>query len=65
MYEESTLITWGNLKDKYNLQNKDFFKWRQIVAAIPNEWKTKLLKPPTPQPNSQHLQLMSCCIPID
>ena len=42
MYEEGTLITWENFKDKYNLQNKDFFKWRQIVDAIPNEWKTKI-----------------------
>ena len=67
MYEEGTLITWENFKDKYNLQNKDFFKWRQIVAAIPNDWKTKIAEnpQPTPLPPSQHLQLLSRCIPIE
>ena len=67
MYEEGTLITWGNFKDKYNLQNKDFFKWRQIVAAIPNDWKTKIAENPQPTPSTppQHLQLLSCCIPIE
>ena len=67
MYEEGTLITWENFKDKYNLQNKDFFKWRQIVAAIPNDWKTRIAENPQPttSPPPQHLQLLSRCIPIE
>ena len=57
MYEEGTLITWENFKDKYNLQNKDFFKWRQIVSAIPNKCKSKIAKNPQPThlPPVQHL----------
>ena len=67
MYEEGTLITWENFKDKYNLQNKDFFKWRQIVAAIPNDWKTKIAEnlQPIPSPPPQHFQLLYRCIPIE
>ena len=34
------MLDWTSFKNKFNLQNGDFFKWRQIVEAIPNRWKT-------------------------
>ena len=36
------LITWEIFKNKHNLSNSAFFKWRQIINAIPLRWKIKL-----------------------
>ena len=57
MYAEGTLITWENFNDKYNLQKKDFFKWRHLVAAI---GKLKLLKTPNQLLRHHHNTSNSC-----
>ena len=42
LFENGQLIPFENFKTSHNLLNKDFFSWRQIVAAIPRAWKTIL-----------------------
>ena len=32
-------LEWTSFKTKYNLENTEYFKWRQIVNAILNRWK--------------------------
>ena len=34
------MLEWSSFKNKFNLENKEYFKWRQIITAIPNRWKT-------------------------
>ena len=37
-------LDWPNLKSKFVLENNDYFKWRQLVNAIPSDWKTILAR---------------------
>ena len=39
LYLRNRLINWNELKTKFNLCNKHYFKWIQIVKAIPIRWK--------------------------
>lgn len=32
-------LDWQNFKSKYNLENSDFFRWRQLIGAVPRDWK--------------------------
>ena len=32
-------MSWQNFKTKYSFENRDFFRWRQIIGPIPNDWK--------------------------
>ena len=44
LFQGKQLYEWNVFKEKYKLKNKDFFKWRQIIDAIPKKWK-KLCSP--------------------
>ena len=37
--EDGNLSTWQTFRDKMCLNNSEFFKWRQIIDAIPQRWK--------------------------
>ena len=39
LFHQNKLIDWQNFKEKSNLSQKDYFRWRQIVTAIPKSWK--------------------------
>ena len=41
--ESGAILNWECFKNKYNLENRDFFKWRQMISAIPSEWKEKIV----------------------
>ena len=43
LFQGKQLYEWNVFKEKYKLKNKDFFKWRQIIDAIPKKWK-KLIR---------------------
>ena len=34
------MLDWTSFKNKFSLQNNIFFRWRQIINAIPNRWKS-------------------------
>ena len=37
--ENGCFLNWQNFKHKYQLEENNFFRWRQLIAAIPREWK--------------------------
>ena len=39
---DGDLIVWETFRDKWNLSNAHYFKWRQIADAIPARWKCTL-----------------------
>ena len=43
MNTENEFKTWDEIKIIYELSDKSYFKWRQIISSIPKTWK-KLLK---------------------
>ena len=43
MNTENEFKTWDEIKISYELSDKSYFKWRQIISSIPKTWK-KLLK---------------------
>ena len=40
---KNKLKTWDEIKVTYELSNKSYFKWRQIISSVPKTWK-KILK---------------------
>ena len=61
------LYEWNVYKEKYKLRNTDFFKWRQIIDAIPKKWK-KLIRTDNVGGNfekKQHLLHLTRPIPIE
>ena len=67
-FENGILLYWDVFKNKYDLQNKDYFKWRQIVTAIPTAWKTCIAENPLEQvttPPLQHVLQLTKEIPLD
>ena len=68
LFENGALIPWNRFRSKYNLHNNDFFKWRQLVSAIPSSWKTCISENPSVQvtsPPKQHALQLTNDIPID
>ena len=60
-----TLLNWDEFKNKFNLENKDFFKWRQIISAIPSEWKEKIIShAPLQEPIFQHTLQLTRPLPL-
>ena len=57
LFQENKLMFWQCFKQKFDLANKDFFKWRQIINAIPREWKNLIEadNATIDPPNCQHL----------
>ena len=39
LFENVRIISWINLKGKYELTNNMFFQWAQLKDAIPPRWK--------------------------
>ena len=37
--ENGYFLNWQNFKAKYNVAETSFFRWRQLMAAIPRDWK--------------------------
>ena len=46
LFSNGSLVPWDAFKNEHNLQNRDFFKWRQLVSAIPQEWKNMIADNP-------------------
>ena len=44
LFDEKKLKPWNELKEEFSLANTDHFKYMQLCNAIPNSWKTSLLK---------------------
>ena len=69
LFHGKHLYEWNVFKEKYKLRNKDFFKWRQIIDAIPKKWK-KLIRTENVQnvqsnfDKMQHLLHLTRPIPI-
>ena len=40
---KNELETWDEIKVTYELSDKSYFKWRQIISSVPKTW-TKILK---------------------
>ena len=59
IWENGQIMTWNSFKRKFNLCNQHFFKYRQIVDAIPLSWKTKLRETnPETLPNQPEMHIM-------
>ena len=67
MYLRNRLINWNELKTKFNLCNKHYFKWIQIVKAIPTRWKQIIDQNDTEITitKDQHLLMLTRKIPLD
>ena len=66
--ENNSLYGWNNFKEKMNLNNDFFFKWRQIISAIPADWKIKInnhLNENTQIDRQQHLLFISRNLTLD
>ena len=67
LYESNALIPWAVFKVKFNLTDSEYFKWRQIIASIPQNWKAKVCEndeQPHPQ-KIQHVLQLSRPLPIE
>ena len=66
IFDHGNLIPWATFKTIYNLQNSDYFKWRQILAAIPSTWRTKITQSQihVAQSPPQHTLQLARCIPL-
>ena len=42
MKENSAIKSWNNLKNEFKLEQRLYFKWMQLVNAIPSNWKNNL-----------------------
>ena len=38
-FRSGKIIPWVSFKRKFNLTNSYYYKWRQIISAIPSQWK--------------------------
>ena len=43
-YENGQIMNWSSFKQKNEMNNAFFFKWRQILDAIPREWKRVIVR---------------------
>ena len=69
LFQSGVLIPWIDFKEKFDLLDNEYFKWRQIISAIPQNWKNILnesdgLKPPPPKKKIQHVLQLSRPLPI-
>ena len=67
IFDHGKLIPWTTFKTIHNLQNSDYFKWRQVLAAIPSTWKTKITQSQihVAQSPPQHTLQLARCIPLE
>ena len=61
------IIKWNEFKTKFNLCNKYYFKWIQIVKAIPTRWNQIIDQNDTEITitKDQHLLMLTRKIPLD
>ena len=52
----SKITSWEKVMDEFNLDKKFYFKWYQIIHAIPSSWKLTLLND---NGNCQNLEYLS------
>ena len=55
MKENGEIKSWDDLKNEFELEQRLYFKWMQLVNAIPSVWKNNLKHSNT---NSQNLILV-------
>ena len=67
LYDDCMLIPWEDFKNRFNLNGADYFKWRQIIAAIPSSWKACILSSATTPliPKVQHILQLSRPLPLE
>ena len=67
LFESGALISWVDFKERFNLLDNDYFKWRQIISAIPQNWKNKLTESDglVIPPKIQHNLQLSRPLPIE
>ena len=68
LYEDGVLVPWNSFKNKYDLQPNNFFKWRQIISAIPMRWKACITGNPHEHvltPPVQHILDLTRPIPLE
>ena len=41
---DGLFLSWLSFKNKYQLEESQFFKWRQLISSIPVQWKAILLR---------------------
>ena len=69
LFDGRKISTWQAFKNKNSLENKDHFKWIQIVNAIPKPW-IKLIENHPENGNieilrEQHLNLLTRLLPLE
>ena len=42
MKENGEIKSWNDLKNEFKLEQRLYFKWMQLVNAIPSNWKNNL-----------------------
>ena len=67
LFHQNELLEWQNFKEKLNLSQKYYFRWRQIVAAIPKSWKKMIAENNTFSEISkiQHTIQITRAIPLE
>ena len=67
LYHQNKLLDWQSFKEKLNLTQKYYFRWRQINAAIPKSW-IKLISDNSifsEIPKTQHIIQLTGSIPLE
>ena len=67
-FQGKNFIQWKSFKAKYNLTNASYFKFRQILAAIPRQWRKIVEEAETEIEFSHpvpHVLKLSRIVPID
>jgi len=65
LFVSGHLIPWVDFKEKFNLHDNDYFKWRQIISAIPQNWKNILTESEGLPPKIQHTLQLSRPLPVE
>ena len=67
LINENGFLPWVDFKQKFSLENKNYFKWLQIVKSIPKKWKNTIFN--DFQENDvikeQHLFFHARILPLD
>ena len=67
LFEDNVQIPCLAFKEKFNLHDNDYFKWRQVISSIPSNWKSIITNSdvqPNP-PKIQHLLQLSRPLPLE
>ena len=67
LYTNNSLNTWEVFKSKFNLLNKVYFKWRQIISAILSVWKSRITESvlSSNPPKIQHTLQLTRPLPLE